>query len=113
MYMNELQLNTHQPNQAMKKNRVVLFVGDGTNDATAVAQADVGVHIASVNLNASDTIADVVLLGGSKGCSCLVRYIPTRREPDTFQLHLVSCVKFVYDLTGWGAVRRDKDSACL
>ncbi|KJZ77671.1 hypothetical protein HIM_02848 [Hirsutella minnesotensis 3608] len=59
----------------MKRGRRVMFVGDGTNDAVAVTQADVGVQLASVH-SASDVTrgaADVVLLNGLEGVDFLLR----------------------------------------
>lgn len=53
----------------MEQGKNVMFVGDGTNDAVAVTQADVGVQIASA-LSASEVTrgaADVVLLKGLEG----------------------------------------------
>lgn len=58
----------------MSQSKNVMFVGDGTNDAVAVAQADVGVQLASV-LSASDVTrgaADVVLLAGLEGIPFLL-----------------------------------------
>lgn len=45
--------------QAARKK--VLFVGDGTNDAVAIAQADVGVQIGSSS-DVTGAVADVVLI---------------------------------------------------
>lgn len=59
----------------MKRGKTVMFVGDGTNDAVAVTQADVGVQLASVQ-SASDVTrgaADVVLLNGLEGIPFLLR----------------------------------------
>lgn len=50
----------------MNEAKVVLFCGDGTNDAVAVAQADIGVQIGSSSDVARAT-ADVVLLNDLKG----------------------------------------------
>ena len=53
----------------MTQGRVVLFCGDGTNDAVAVAQADVGVQLGG-SLPSCDVTrgaADVVLLSGLGG----------------------------------------------
>ncbi|GJC78026.1 P-type cation-transporting ATPase [Colletotrichum liriopes] len=53
----------------MSEGKLVMFVGDGTNDAVAVAQADVGVQLGSA-ASASDVTrgaADVVLLAGLEG----------------------------------------------
>lgn len=46
--------------------RTVLFCGDGTNDAVAIAQADVGMQIGSAS-DVTRGTADVVLLGGLDG----------------------------------------------
>ncbi|PGH23374.1 copper-translocating P-type ATPase [Polytolypa hystricis UAMH7299] len=57
----------------MAQGRIVMFVGDGTNDAVAVTQADVGVHLGSA-ASASDVTrgaADVVLLAGLEGIEFL------------------------------------------
>ncbi|KAG5930432.1 hypothetical protein E4U42_001355 [Claviceps africana] len=53
----------------MAEGKTVMFVGDGTNDAVAVTQADIGVQLGSV-LSASEVTrgaADVVLLNGLDG----------------------------------------------
>ncbi|KAK4194299.1 E1-E2 ATPase-domain-containing protein [Triangularia verruculosa] len=63
-----------------KKKPVVMFVGDGTNDAVAVVQADVGVQLAGGSggkgdASASDVTrgaADVVLLSGLDGVTFLL-----------------------------------------
>ncbi|PHH64290.1 hypothetical protein CDD81_4774 [Ophiocordyceps australis] len=58
-----------------RRPRIVMFVGDGTNDAVAVTQADVGVQLASV-VSASHVTrgaADVVLLNGLEGVVLLLR----------------------------------------
>lgn len=61
--------------QLMAAGRMVMFVGNGTNDAVAVTQADVGVQLASV-ASASDVTrgaADMVLLNGLEGIPFLLR----------------------------------------
>lgn len=53
----------------MAEGKTVLFVGDGTNDAVAVTQADIGVQMGG-SISSSDVTrgaADVVLLGGLEG----------------------------------------------
>ncbi|KAJ0322024.1 hypothetical protein COL5a_009002 [Colletotrichum fioriniae] len=53
----------------MSEGKIVMFIGDGTNDAVAVTQADVGVQLGSA-ASASDVTrgaADVVLLAGLEG----------------------------------------------
>ncbi|KAF6817017.1 copper-transporting P-type ATPase [Colletotrichum sojae] len=58
----------------MTEGKLVMFVGDGTNDAVAVAQADVGVQLGNA-ASASDVTrgaADVVLLAGLEGIPFLL-----------------------------------------
>ncbi|KKF92800.1 P-type cation-transporting ATPase [Ceratocystis platani] len=58
----------------MEKNKYVLFCGDGTNDAVAVAQANIGAQI-SDSVASSDVTsgaADVVLLSGLNGIPFLL-----------------------------------------
>lgn len=52
-------------------NRIVLFCGDGTNDAVAVAQANVGVQIGSAS-DVTNGACDVTLLGGLEGLLTLL-----------------------------------------
>ena len=51
--------------------KVVLFCGDGTNDAVAVTQANVGVQIGSAS-DVTNAVADVALLGGLDGVVMLL-----------------------------------------
>jgi Cd2+-exporting ATPase len=55
----------------MSAGNIVLFCGDGTNDAVAVAQANVGVQI-GVASDVTRVTADVVLLGGLDGVPVLL-----------------------------------------
>lgn len=58
----------------MSDGKIVMFVGDGTNDAVAVTQADVGVQLSSVSSASEVTrgAADVVLLAGLEGIPFLL-----------------------------------------
>ncbi|KAF3939107.1 hypothetical protein ABW19_dt0206160 [Dactylella cylindrospora] len=55
----------------MSAGKIVLFCGDGTNDAVAVAQANVGVQIGSTS-DLTRGVADVILLGGLDGLPTLL-----------------------------------------
>jgi Cu2+-exporting ATPase len=57
--------------QLMDQGKTVLFCGDGTNDAVAIAQATVGVQIGSAS-DVTRAAADVVLLGGLDGILVLL-----------------------------------------
>ncbi|EFR03659.1 copper-transporting P-type ATPase [Nannizzia gypsea CBS 118893] len=57
--------------QLMQDGKTVLFCGDGTNDAVAITQADVGVQIGSSS-DVSRATADVVLLSGLEGIVVLL-----------------------------------------
>jgi heavy metal translocating P-type ATPase len=61
-YINEL-LNTPDPSRSKKKpkNPVVMFCGDGTNDAVALAQASIGVHM-NEGTDVAKSAADIVLM---------------------------------------------------
>ncbi|KAI1172172.1 copper-transporting P-type ATPase [Nemania sp. FL0916] len=54
--------------------KIVMFVGDGTNDAVAVAQADIGVQISDtlVSSDVTRSAADIVLLSGLSGIPFLI-----------------------------------------
>jgi heavy metal translocating P-type ATPase len=52
-------------------NKIVVFCGDGTNDAVALAQADIGVQLGTAS-DVAGAVADVVLLGGLDGTLALL-----------------------------------------
>lgn len=53
------------------RGKIVLFCGDGTNDAVAVAQAHIGVQIGSIS-DVTRASADVVLTGGLEAIPALL-----------------------------------------
>ncbi|KAI7339676.1 heavy metal translocatin [Hortaea werneckii] len=68
----------HSPAQKMEfvkqlqsDGRIVLFCGDGTNDAVAIAQANVGVQVGTAS-DVTNGVCDVTLLGGLKGILALL-----------------------------------------
>lgn len=72
-YVHSLQ---HEP-LSNKKKRTVLFLGDGTNDAVAIAQADVGVQMGSAS-DVTGAVSDVVLL--SKDLTALLTLLELSRR---------------------------------
>jgi heavy metal translocating P-type ATPase len=54
-----------------RSNKIVMFCGDGTNDAVALAQADIGVQLGTAS-DVAGAVADVVLLGGLDGTLALL-----------------------------------------
>ena len=65
-YIRSLQASTSTTNRTQ-----VLFVGDGTNDAAAIAQADFGLQIGDTS-DISRAVAGVILLGGLDGVVTLL-----------------------------------------
>ncbi|KAL8893308.1 MAG: hypothetical protein Q9192_005398, partial [Flavoplaca navasiana] len=61
-YIEDLLASTKSPNLAKKsKKPVIMFCGDGTNDAVALAQATIGVHM-NEGTDVAKSAADVVLM---------------------------------------------------
>lgn len=62
-YIQVLLESTASPDHATKSEKpVVLFCGDGTNDAVALAQATIGVHMNEGGTDIAKSAADVVLM---------------------------------------------------
>lgn len=62
-YIQALQESTTSPDDTTKSDRpVVMFCGDGTNDAVALAQATIGVHMNEGGTDIAKSAADVVLM---------------------------------------------------
>jgi Cd2+-exporting ATPase len=55
----------------MQEGKKVFFCGDGTNDAVAVAQADIGIQLGSSS-DVTSAAADVILLSGLEGLRFLI-----------------------------------------
>jgi len=53
-------------NSTPESKRTVLFIGDGTNDAVAIAQADIGVQMGSAS-DVTGAVSDVVILSKDLG----------------------------------------------
>ena len=61
-YINELLATLSiSPHSSKPRERVVMFIGDGTNDAVALAQATIGVHMSS-GTDIAQSAADIVLV---------------------------------------------------
>jgi heavy metal translocating P-type ATPase len=56
-----ISIRTHQSSANKNQNPVVIFCGDGTNDAVALAQATIGVHM-NEGTDVAKSAADVILM---------------------------------------------------
>ncbi|TLD05501.1 uncharacterized protein PgNI_09082 [Pyricularia grisea] len=79
--------------QQKQQPKVVMFVGDGTNDAVAVAQADVGVQLAAAGAP-----------GSSKGASAAASEV-TRGAADVVLLSGLDGVLFLLDISRSASLR--------
>ncbi|TLD30593.1 hypothetical protein PspLS_01819 [Pyricularia sp. CBS 133598] len=89
-YVAHLMAPSSQQNQEPK---VVMFVGDGTNDAVAVAQADVGVQLTAAGVP-----------GGSKGASAAASEV-TRGAADVVLLSGLDGVLLLLDISRSASLR--------
>lgn len=70
-YVHTLQTSTPE------SKRTILFIGDGTNDAVAIAQADIGVQMGSAS-DVTSAVSDVVIL--SKDLEGLITLLELSRR---------------------------------
>ncbi|KAF1951952.1 copper-translocating P-t [Byssothecium circinans] len=70
-------LSQHPSTNAKRKKPIVLFCGDGTNDAVALASATVGIHM-STGTDVAKSAADVVLM--RPDLSCILTMITISRK---------------------------------
>ncbi|XPS79503.1 P-type Cu(2+) transporter [Ascochyta lentis] len=83
-----------RPKSPKKRKPTIMFIGDGTNDAVALAQATIGVHMSS-GTDIAQSAADVVLVRSDLSC------ILTLLEVSKKAMHRVAfnfAWSFVYNL---------------
>ncbi|KAH8726271.1 E1-E2 ATPase-domain-containing protein [Phaeosphaeriaceae sp. PMI808] len=93
-YIKDLLATPSSSSKGRSRTPVVMFVGDGTNDAIALAQATIGVHV-STGTDIAQSAADVVLVRSN--LSCVLTLITVSRKA----MHRVAfnfAWSFVYNL---------------
>ncbi|NMA48454.1 MAG: HAD-IC family P-type ATPase, partial [Tissierellia bacterium] len=105
----------------LPKNKKIVFVGDGINDAPVLARADIGVAMGALGSDAAIEAADIVLMTDELGKLPIAIMIANKTKTIVWQniifALLVKAVVLVFGATGvatmWEAVFADVGVAVL